>query len=387
MNRKRVAVILLSLILAFVGLVSLSFAQTEVADYMNEVLDILQEEARDSGNVAWEDVREDVLGQVEDAETTADTYPVIRKLLAEHLNDRTGYIHAPAPSDAASGPLNAQMGFRVLLPDWVVVYVWPGSPADEAGMRVGDHLVSVNGNPTAKVDVSAVPTVPESAGAVYINCEVGFAEYCDTLYQLYTPGSELEMTRVGEAETQTYSLSEDDYERQLPSTGLRFDDIAYLELPPSGNDETTEANRTFISENRESCGWIVDLRRHAGGLGYEGELEVLWDAENEAGLLSPMPPTAYLISPLTYSAGENIVGRIMSSPNARGFGEKTGGFHPELAKAILSDGAALVFTKISDDLSPDVEIANDWTRFQTADDPVIQAAVEWLEGQPTCAGD
>jgi hypothetical protein len=38
----------------------------------------------------------------------------------------------------------------------------------------------------------------------------------------------------------------------------------------------------------------------------------------------------------------------------------------------------------SSSLTSDVEVNNDWTRFQTEDDPVIQAAMTWLIEQPSC---
>ena len=367
-----------------IGLTPLACAQNDVASYMTEVLDILEGNAEHRGSVDWTALRQDALEQTKDLETTADTHPIIRDLLAE-LRDPNGYLLGSPASAGPSGPLNARMGFRVLLPDWVVVYVWPGSPADNAGIKVGDRLVSVNGVSATEVDVSDAPEVPGGAGAVYSECEVGSADYCRLLTQIYTPGSDLEVSRSGESSTRRYVLDESEYDGQLFPVGRQFGDIGYVEIPPAGSEATNQATRRIIDQQKRSCGWIVDIRRHAGGAYASfNTIYPLWDSENKTGLPQAQPPTAYLLSHLTYSGGEGVAYMLAEQSGTRSFGEHTGGNHPRMGMFTLSDGAVLAVTRISIRHLPDVEIRNDWTRFQTEDDPVIQAAVGWLNEQPSC---
>ena len=380
--RNKCAAFFVSLV---IGLASLACAQTEVVDYMNEALDILETTAEYRDGVDWTVLRQDALRQVKEFKATADTYPVIRNILLEDLHDPNGYLHASATSANLSGPLNAEMGFRVLLPDWVIVYIWPGSPADVAGMKAGDRLVSVNGVSVAEVDVSDAPAVPGGAGAVYAECEVGFADYCRLLMQIYTPGSELEVLRLSETLTRHYSLDESEYEGQLFPVGRQFGNIGYVEIPPGGSTATMQATRAIIDQQKESCGWIVDIRRHAGGAYASfNTIYPLWDAENKTGLPQAQPPIAYLLSHLTYSGGEGLAYILAEQSNTRSFGEHTGGNHPRMGIFTLSDGAVLAVTRVSIRHGPNVEVKNDWTRFQTEDDPVIQAALDWLNNQPSC---
>lgn len=374
-----------TLVTLCIGLVSLCWTQSEIETYLNEAISLLEINAENRELVDWVKLREEVFEQARDLSTTVETHPLIRTILKDYLHDRAGYFHSTAATEGAIGPLDASTGFRILLPDWVVVYVWPGSPAAVAGMQVGDQLVSVNGITVVGVDTSYAPEVPGGSGGKYSECKVGFAEYCRLLMQIYTPESNLEISRLGEAETSNYSLKEEDYERQLQPIGLTFGDIGYIEIPPGGNEQTNQETRAFIEEQRERCGWIVDIRRHAGGAYLSiNTIRPLWDAENKAALPMSQPPIAYLLSPLTHSGGEGVAFSLDRFSHAWSFGEQTGGNHPGMGTFTLSDGAILAVTRGSGGHAPDAAVKIDWTRFQTKDDPVIQAAMSWLKEQPSC---
>ena len=179
------------------------------------------------------------------------------------------------------------------------------------------------------------------------------------------------------------------------------------------------------------CGWMIDLRRNIGGdiwsyiagvgpiLG-EGDLggfeyldgrregwtyrdgEVFWNNEYryesaiDGSIYHPkqVTPVALLISPATQAAGELMLISFQGRPDIRSFGEPTRGLPTLVTHTILSDGSQLGVsaansfdrngTIYSGPIAPDVFVETDWSKFGTEQDPVIMAAMDWLQSQSTC---
>jgi C-terminal processing protease CtpA/Prc len=374
-----------SFVLVVVGFLPFAAAQTEALNYLNQTIDILEHYVEDRDKVDWETLRQEALEQAKDATTTADTYPIIRSIIREKLQDRTSYLHAPLPGGATLAPSDYRLGFRVLLPDWVVVYVFPESPAEQAGMKLGDIVVSVNDKLLSEVDLTPSPLYPDT-GARYFECETSYADYCHFLKDIYTPGAKLEMARVGEEHTLQLSIADGEYTTRIPASGWRIGDIGYIEVPPGGID--SDIARSIIAEiDREpTCGWVIDTRRQAGGGLDLMAIYPLWIEASKSTLKQREPPLALLLSRLTHSGGESLATSFEKMVNTRTFGEHTGGNHPSVKKFELSDGAVLGVTLNSGGHQPNVEVKIDWTLFQTENDPVIKAAMEWLMQQPSCQG-
>jgi len=95
-----------------------------------------------------------------------------------------------------------------------------------------------------------------------------------------------------------------------------------------------------------------------------------------------------LTAPLTAQAGEALVVAFAGRERARRFGEGTRGVPIGNTTVALADGALLVLTvtvyadrdgtRYDQVIRPDEAVAIDWTRFGTAEDPVIAAASRWL---------
>lgn len=95
-----------------------------------------------------------------------------------------------------------------------------------------------------------------------------------------------------------------------------------------------------------------------------------------------------LTGPLTAHLGEAIVVAFAGRARTRRFGEGTRGVPIGNTSIPLADGALLVLTvtvdadrtgtRYDDVILPDETVAIDWTRFGTADDPVMAAARRWL---------
>ncbi|HVO43769.1 MAG TPA: S41 family peptidase, partial [Aggregatilineales bacterium] len=183
-----------------------------------------------------------------------------------------------------------------------------------------------------------------------------------------------------------------------------------------------------------TCGWIVDVRRNEGGrlapifsgiaplIGEKrlfgtsnGSSDITWVTyagglfsapgysdvnlqlvKNPYSLIHAHPPIAVLTSELTGSAGEFMVIALLKRPGAetRVFGEHTQGLTTILLGFWLYDDAYLwIAASVITDragntyptgIEPDEKVATDFSVFGTDDDPVLQAATQWLSNLPAC---
>jgi carboxyl-terminal processing protease len=216
--------------------------------------------------------------------------------------------------------------------------------------------------------------------------------------------------------------------------------VGYVELPTlPGPSEYLGDGRSYASVVHTEiaqveaagprCGWVVDLRRDAGGMGWpmlagigpvlgEGELgawifrgavRATWsylDGQARSGgtvvaavakphrLENPNVPVAVLIGPKTASAGEFIAIAFKGRPSTQFFGQPTAGVSTGNTGIRLADGASLFLTvalgadrtgHIYDEaVIPDALVQFDFSEIGTEKDPVIGAAVEWLRMHSAC---
>lgn len=293
-----------------------------------------------------------------------------------------------------------------------VMLVYANSPAEAAGLRVGDVVETINGKDARLVNEPQRRKVT------------------------------LGVRRVGEAEMLTIGIIPKRYDQYLPVTGRRLaDDIGYIETFTAGYRTDFDALYRYPDDAHETirqvdgdgtCGWIVDVRRNHGGLALVMGLalgplrgdgrwfglrsvtgEIQWydyrfgafpDITDELVVYNPYelqrpnPPMAVLVSAETASMGEMTAFVMQNRPNAqtRIFGEPTGGYLSDAFTIVsLIDGAELALVNdrgvapnrelLPYAIQPDVMAHTDYTVYGSEDDPVIQAAREWLLEQPECA--
>jgi carboxyl-terminal processing protease len=289
---------------------------------------------------------------------------------------------------------------------------------------VGSRILQVNGH----------PPIPYEAMDAYPPCNSKEIDTSTREYLLLDrKGESLEI----EVERVRFTSGTDPY---IPPQGWRIGDdergIGYLELIlETGVHSRYPTDVQYLMRNHDHtpvCGWILDLRRNPGGdiwsyiaavgpiLG-EGDLggfeyldgrremwtyrngEVLWnneyreESEIDGTIYIPkrVTPVALLISPATQAAGELLLVAFQGRPDVRSFGEPTRGLPVLVTQTELSDGSTLFVsgansfdrngTIYSGPLQPDVIVQTDWSRFGTQQDPVVQAAIEWLHAQSSCA--
>jgi carboxyl-terminal processing protease len=385
------------------------------SDYLSGTLDWVEEHAIMRDKVDWAAVRREALAKAPNPQTIANTYPAIRFAL-DQLNE-AGDGNAFLLDSGDVGADQKLLGLRAILPEGVVVSVEPGSPAEQAGLRVGDVIESINDEPPKKPPV-------------------GF--YLD---EKESKTFRLTLRRAGQDQPIRVTLEPGSYGYEGKPTGRRLSTgqsgIGYIELPWDWGSRQypTLAQRTIREiDQQATCGWVVDLRRNLGGniwtflaaigpiLG-EGDVgsfvypggqrelwtyrdgKVLWNGNERDEsymegavyrLKEALAPVALLIGPATIQAGELAIIAFQGRPNTRSFGEATGGLPTLIDHTQLSDGAVLsVSGAFGQDRSgrtydgriqPDQAAAMDWTLFGTDHDPVLLAAVDWLRAQPGCGG-
>jgi len=362
---------------------SISFSQSETlttpVDFMDKAITLFAENWEGRDTVDWDAIRAAYLEKAQDLNSTEETYPLIRDLIVNHI-DSWSYLEVEM--EKKEKPAD-KTGFRVLLPDWVVVYVFDDSPAQQAGLKVGDRIVRVDGLSLTSTQAKEAPFQP-SSGATYQTCRFMNFTYCDLLRQVYTENAQLEVYRQSTKETLVFRIEGQVGNNLMRPTGRALGNVGYLELTvvKTSDDEYKDDVSNIIEQVNETptCGWIIDLRRHAGG-----HVPFLYSIFQLTKQPAKDLPIAVLISPITHSSGENTAKRISANGRAKTFGEETGGNHPSMMSYPLDDGVSLVITQTSRSIQPDFEIKNDWTRFQMNDDPVILEAKLWLEQQSACA--
>jgi C-terminal processing protease CtpA/Prc len=124
--------------------------------------------------------------------------------------------------------------------------------------------------------------------------------------------------------------------------------------------------------------------------------EYRYESEVDGSIYQPkhVTPVALLVSPGTQAAAELMLVAFQGRPNIRSFGEPTRGLPTLVTNTVLSDGSVLYVsgansfdrngTIYSSSIAPDVFVETDWSKFGTEQDPVIRAAMDWLQSQSTC---
>lgn len=389
-------------------------AAPDAVRYLEAALDQVEQGSR-VYSTDWQALRTQALAAIaaSGAQTPADTYPAIRDALAT-LGDRHARLLEPEAAKLMATKRPAKSTGLVVVPrDMIVGQVLPGSPAEAAGLAIGDRIVAVEG-------------------------VTGFADLPRFEFErLFRNGQRADSStaplrlsvRAGSADPREVEVPLATFDEFLAPTGRRLEGgIGYLALPGVSGPKAAncdDAVHELLGQLDDGTlqGCIVDLRRNTGGsvepmlagigpLAGTGKLgaytssrassEWSYDAASGAAVFEgyalasvarPHPlrdelPVAVLTGPLTAQAGEALVVAFAGRARARRFGEGTRGVPIGSTTIPLADGALLVLTvsvqadrtgkRYDGVIPPDEAVAIDWTRIGTADDPVVAAACRWL---------
>jgi carboxyl-terminal processing protease len=276
-----------------------------------------------------------------------------------------------------------------------VVYVFPNSPADKAGIKRRDRITALDGTPFVDPAKEASRIRgPEGTTVTLSVVSPEQAERTVSITRGRVTGAVLPSSR---------RLSAD------PSIG-------YVIIPTLSTDDMdarveSELNR-LLSEGPDLQGLIVDMRGNGGGfrtileslLGdfVSGQVGTFFNQTTSYPLTITRKPLADRLSSLpvvllvdqgTESYAEVMSASIQEKGRARIVGANTAGNTETIYAYNLEDGSRLWCAqegfKLLDGTNlegrgviPDVTVNVDWTAFQESDDPQILKAVDLLHGAP-----
>ena len=275
---------------------------------------------------------------------------------------------------------------------FLVQEVTAGSPAEEAGIQVGDKLVKVSGKPISALDVSAVRD------------RVRGEEGTTVLLTMVRDGKELDFTVERRTIETVVAYG------QLMEDGVGYVSIANFDMKCA--EQTIAAIESVLEQGATSL--LFDVRNNPGGykselvkvLDYllpEGELfrmvsasgdETYVDMSDASCLEIPM---AVLVNRESYSAAEFFAAALQEYDAAEIVGARTYGKGYYQMTYNLSDGSAIVLSSgtyftpggvslAGVGITPDVEVPLDdadflelyYNRLDPAEDEQLQAALELL---------
>jgi C-terminal processing protease CtpA/Prc len=244
---------------------------------------------------AWDDLYAELMPRVEDAERAGDARQFYLALRDFTLGFRDGHVGiSGGPSGDAS--LGGGFGFAVRELDdgrFIVTFVLPNGPADDAGVRVGAELRTIDGRPIDDL----IDTLPLLTGPV--SSDVAARLERARLMLRAREGSsrtfgfagdappEVTLRAVGEFESYVETLPYPDNDDALPVDFRTLDSGAgYIRINSNYDDLNllvrlfTRALDTF--ERNGAPGIIIDLRANFGGSPL-GLASYLIDEEIEIG--------------------------------------------------------------------------------------------------------
>jgi len=270
----------------------------------------------------------------------------------------------------------------------VITRVYAGSPAEKAGLKPGDIIVTVDGQPTANeaVDVSVARIRGDEGTHVKLGVEPKAGGPVETL--------DLVRRRV-----------------ELPETRKRMEraggeKVGYVQLFAFNAFAARDVRRDVEAlAKRGAQSFILDLRYNVGGLldqavdvtgifqtgvvtstkGLHSPLEVF----RTNGLLATEEPLVLLVNGYSASASEIVTGALKDHQRAEVIGTRTFGKGLVQITVPLGNGAALHLTIAvyltpngtninKKGITPDIVVRDDP---KTKKDEQLQAALKYLAGQ------
>jgi carboxyl-terminal processing protease len=225
--------------------------------------------------------------------------------------------------------------------DLTVQEVYPDSPASQAGMQIGDVIVTINGKPSAGMTSDAGATAMRGARGSTV--QLGVRHQGDTAVQaLSLTRADIHLTSV----------------RWQMLPGTQIADLAISEF----NQGTTDSVRTAVTAARTQGAkeFVIDVRGDPGGLLDEavsvsslflpsGKVLIQRDAHGHdqpfnvlPGALDTADPVIVLVDGGTASAAEIFAAALHDNHRGQLVGTKTDGTGTVLSTYRLLDGSALL---------------------------------------------
>jgi C-terminal peptidase prc len=378
-----------------------SFQQLEIFD---ELWQIVRDEYLypDFNGLDWNAIRDDYRSQIEAGMTDDNFYLAMDEMISRLGDDHSVFL-SPVEAreeDAIYAGNSDYVGVGILvssIPERdraVILTVFPGSPANEAGLQPRDSILTVDGEPILDEDgfLRDILRGPEGS---------------QVTLSVQTPGKDPRQEQITRRKI-SGAVPVPNKVLSSPS-GKRIGYILLVTFNDGTIDDQVGKVINEMTSQGPLDGLIIDNRQNSGGadtilrgvLGYftSGSLGYFISRETERPLQvdqldingSQQLPLVVLVGPGTASYGEVFSGVLKDVSRAYLIGETTDGNVETLWGYDFDDGSRAWLAHESfrpinhqeDDweetgIIPDQTVIAGWDEYSLDNDPVVQAALEYF---------
>lgn len=360
--------------------------------------------------IDWAAVGKELIPRAEkvkdDREFGLLVYELVARLEDSHASVGKGLVDPPAVAFPQWDP-----GLACLLDDRgrpVVYHLDPGKSAEQAGVKIGMTIVSVNGRPAAEVIKETMAQAKRYSG------------YSSERYLLYhaaqwflRQGEKDALVKVVAEDSasvrQSFDLSATEGVRYLPRRPVALEGIrdsanvdwtmlkngmGLIYVRRIQNDLIAQLDKA-VAELNDAKGLIIDVRGNSGG-GFDfnrAHRNFIADRTEEPDRPRFFGPMALLIDSRCISAGEGWGSWFIANKRARVFGTATAGASARKTTYELKNKLFKVTFPVKPykgyldriiehrGLEPDVAIRQTAKDLASGRDTVLEAAAAWLDKQ------
>lgn len=352
--------------------------------------------AENINGLDWQAIHDEYAPLIRNAEDADEFYGLMIDMI-DQLGDEHSSFELPAMVHAEEAsytgdPDEVGIGVSYDGASYTIFEVYPGSPADKAGIKRRDRILAANGRP---VPAEASWDQPDG---------IDGPEGTTVRLEVQSPGEKPRTIAVERAPIDTGSSAAVYRLASAPQIG-------YIFLPTfdvEGIDQQVENGIAMLLDAAPLEGLIVDVRGNPGGSDairqqitgqfvvgvgghFRGREETVDDAIEASPLYDRLKaiPLAVLVDSNSHSAAEIFAASIQSLERGVIVGKPSAGNVERIYSHDLADGSLLWLAEEDFEyadgdqieghgVTPDVLVNRNWIRYAERDDPFILAAVDAL---------
>ena len=316
---------------------------------VDEVWQIVNNEFVDRGfnHIDWKLKRQELLQQ--DYLDQKSAYRAIRDSLETLGDPYTRFLEPSEYEDLTSqtsGELSGigiQLGIDQKTRKLTVIAPIPNSPAIEAGLQAGDHIVQIDGKSTASMTLEQASA--EIKGEVGTEVKLTISRQTKKNFEVAIARAQIELPSV------SYTLNQEQDSK-----------VGYIKLDEFSSHAAEQMQKAIEDlSKKQASGFILDLRGNPGGLLFSSvEIARMWMTNGEIvhtidrkggnekfsanGKALTDLPLVVLVDGFSASASEILAGALKENHRAKVVGSRTYGKGTVQSVHPLSDGSGLAVT-------------------------------------------
>jgi C-terminal processing protease CtpA/Prc len=360
--------------------------------------------------INWQDVGDELLPKCKNIHNV-DEFSLLCQQLIAQLQDSHAYLSKGRAIPAAYPFPRWDPGFACLVDDRgapVVYYVDQGSAAEDAKLKIGMTITSINGVPAQDAIADCMKLYRQYAG--FSSDRILRYQATRWFVRQQKRGSMVQLQAVDQDdECHDFELPANYDVRYLPRlpvpiAGIRDSanvahtrldgDLGYIYVRRIRPDLTVQLD-TAIQQLQSCQGLVIDVRGNSGGGFDANQAFANFDLNGEAD--SPRPrftgPIAVLIDARCISAGEGWTSWFVANKRARLFGEATAGASARKVQRDVMNGMFRVTYPVKAykgslarpieriGITPDVPLMPNAADIANGRDTVLRAACAYLRSE------